>query len=233
MTHKDTDLRIRRTHKLLQDALIELIAEKGFDAITVGEIAERAMVNRATFYRHYQDKYDLAARIFEDIAKQLYDEQPRFRSPKEMVAYARSVDPADPPDEVIRLFEHVAEHAWLYRALLLQQGGAWFAARMRDYIVKTRREQGRRLLKDHPTLKEKIRQSGIPQELPVVMGAQVLIGTIVWWLESEETTSPRQMAEWFSRFLKGAISEYIPVWGLLPPGESSQQAKDQGEPGTT
>ena len=49
MSHEaGPDLRIRRTHKFLKDAMIQLIAEKGFDAITVGDIAERAMINRAT-----------------------------------------------------------------------------------------------------------------------------------------------------------------------------------------
>jgi AcrR family transcriptional regulator len=45
---------------------IELAAERGFDAITVGDIARRAGVNRATFYRHYQDKYDLAVVLMEE-----------------------------------------------------------------------------------------------------------------------------------------------------------------------
>ena len=54
MSHKEqTDLRVWRTHHFLQEAMVELITEKGFDAITVGDIAERAMINRATFYRHY------------------------------------------------------------------------------------------------------------------------------------------------------------------------------------
>ena len=67
MSHEEqTDLRIRRTHKFLQEAMIELITEKGFDVLTVGDFAARAMINRATFYRHYQDKYDLGARIFEE-----------------------------------------------------------------------------------------------------------------------------------------------------------------------
>ena len=52
-------LRMRRTRKALIQALIELTIEKGFAAITVQDIADRAMVNRATFYRHYLDKRDL------------------------------------------------------------------------------------------------------------------------------------------------------------------------------
>jgi AcrR family transcriptional regulator len=53
------DLRVRRTRKVLKSALIELTIEKGFAAVTVQDIADRAMINRATFYRHYLDKYDL------------------------------------------------------------------------------------------------------------------------------------------------------------------------------
>ena len=45
--------------RFLREALIDLIEEQGFDALRVGEITERAMVSRATFYRIYQDKYDL------------------------------------------------------------------------------------------------------------------------------------------------------------------------------
>ena len=69
MSQNSDDLRIRRTRKLLREALIALIEERGFDAITVGEIAERAMVSRAAFYRHYQDKYDLVEKIFAEMAE--------------------------------------------------------------------------------------------------------------------------------------------------------------------
>jgi AcrR family transcriptional regulator len=56
---KGLDLRVRRTRHLLQQAFMELMAEKSFQAITVQDIAERAMVNRATFYDHFVDKYAL------------------------------------------------------------------------------------------------------------------------------------------------------------------------------
>jgi AcrR family transcriptional regulator len=74
MTQKRPDLRVRRTHALLRETLIDLIAEKGFDAVSVGEIAERAMINRSTFYRHYPDKYALVTSIFEEAVDQLISE---------------------------------------------------------------------------------------------------------------------------------------------------------------
>jgi len=50
------DPRVRRTRRLLQQALTELMAEKSFRSITVQDIAERATVNRVTFYAHFADK---------------------------------------------------------------------------------------------------------------------------------------------------------------------------------
>lgn len=55
----EADPRVKRTRKLLQDALLELLAEKSFDAITVQDIADRSTINRATFYTHFADKYEL------------------------------------------------------------------------------------------------------------------------------------------------------------------------------
>ncbi|MFL5706619.1 MAG: TetR/AcrR family transcriptional regulator [Ktedonobacteraceae bacterium] len=56
---KDVDPRVKRTRQLLQQAFLELLQEKSFQAITVQDITERATVNRATFYAHYEDKYAL------------------------------------------------------------------------------------------------------------------------------------------------------------------------------
>lgn len=53
------DPRVRRTRKLLKQAFMDLMSEKGFDAMTVQDITERADINRATFYAHYTDKFEL------------------------------------------------------------------------------------------------------------------------------------------------------------------------------
>ncbi len=53
------DPRIRRTRQMLQSALLTLMQSHAFDEIAVQDIAEAATVNRATFYDHYTDKYDL------------------------------------------------------------------------------------------------------------------------------------------------------------------------------
>lgn len=54
------DPRVKRTRQLLLDAFLWLLSDRGFEDVTVQDIAGRATVNRATFYAHYKDKYDLA-----------------------------------------------------------------------------------------------------------------------------------------------------------------------------
>lgn len=64
---KKIDPRIIRTYKLLTDALIELLSEKNFEDIQVAEICERATLRRATFYKHFGDKYELFTYMIKEI----------------------------------------------------------------------------------------------------------------------------------------------------------------------
>jgi AcrR family transcriptional regulator len=57
------DLRITRTKKRIKDALIQLLQEKSYEQITIQDIADKAMINRNTFYLHYLDKADLLEKI--------------------------------------------------------------------------------------------------------------------------------------------------------------------------
>ena len=63
---KKEDLRVRRTKKLLSNALFNLIRKKPFEKITVCDICEEAMVHRATFYSHYSDKDELLIHAIND-----------------------------------------------------------------------------------------------------------------------------------------------------------------------
>lgn len=59
MSEEKTDRRVQRTRELLRRALMQLINEKGYDAVTIQDITERANLGRTTFYLHYQSKDDL------------------------------------------------------------------------------------------------------------------------------------------------------------------------------
>src|SRR5699024_4202269 len=62
-----TDLRIQRTRKFIMDAFIELSSDKEFNDITVKDIATEAMINRATFYYHFEDIYDLLEKVLSEV----------------------------------------------------------------------------------------------------------------------------------------------------------------------
>ncbi len=64
------DPRIKRTRQSLMKAFAELLAEKSFESITVQEITDRATVNRATFYAHFEDKYVLLDQAFTETFQQ-------------------------------------------------------------------------------------------------------------------------------------------------------------------
>ncbi|WP_285766942.1 TetR/AcrR family transcriptional regulator [Peribacillus sp. SI8-4] len=67
MAHAKTDPRVQRTRKLIMDSFIELSGKKEFKDITVKDITTEAMINRATFYYHFQDIYDLLERVLSEV----------------------------------------------------------------------------------------------------------------------------------------------------------------------
>ena len=64
-----TDMRVVRTRTLLKNALLELLAENSLEKITVMDICEKSMIHRATFYKHFEDKYQLFSYAIEDLTK--------------------------------------------------------------------------------------------------------------------------------------------------------------------
>jgi AcrR family transcriptional regulator len=71
----ESDPRVKRTRKLLQDALMELLGERSFQSISVQDIAERATLNRATFYTHFEDKYALVDYMIRDMFREALAER--------------------------------------------------------------------------------------------------------------------------------------------------------------
>jgi AcrR family transcriptional regulator len=69
------DPRVVRTRKLIQDAFLSLAGEKDFEAITVKDIADKATVNRVTFYAHYVDKYELLDNLLSETFASLVSER--------------------------------------------------------------------------------------------------------------------------------------------------------------
>lgn len=67
------DLRVIKSKQAIKEAFIELVEIKGFDKISVCDIANRANINRNTFYLHYEDKEDLVRKILYESVGKVYD----------------------------------------------------------------------------------------------------------------------------------------------------------------
>ena len=101
------DKRIRRTKKLLRQALTRLMQQKDFQSITVTDVVREADINRGTFYAHYRDVYDLREKIeaemIEDFRELIADLHPSGTSNLQPVL-ARAVDYLEENREIVEGF---------------------------------------------------------------------------------------------------------------------------------
>src|SRR5690349_4310201 len=100
------DRRVKRTQKLLAEALIELTLEKGYEAVTIRDITDRADVGYATFFRHYHDKDDL----LQDVSDVVLESLTRQLFPNDTKEDSEQIG--------IILFNYVQQHSAIIRVLL-------------------------------------------------------------------------------------------------------------------
>lgn len=174
------DLRVRRTHKLLWEALMAELSERPFDEITVKDICERAMVHRTTFYKHYEDKYALLEQgmrqMFDALVAGVHGPPSTF-----------SLD--NPPPYFIRLFEHVAAHQKFYRLMLCGEGVSRFQKLVKDYIAEVAEAKVHELTPSNQSL-------DVPTALHVQFFAGAVLSLLAWWLENDMPLSAHQMAQY-------------------------------------
>lgn len=197
MTQSTSNLRVRRTQKLLREALIELIEERGFEALTVGEITERAMVSRAAFYRNYQDKYDLVEQIFEEAMRAL-------------LAAVGELGQEHPAEVWVTFFEHIAQYERLYRALLGSKGSPWFVRKMRAALVSLVKERGH--LPHGPDANARLAHTFADGFVPDLMSTLfVEVEAITWWLEQGRPYTTREIAT-RTALLAAALFKEAGIW---------------------
>jgi AcrR family transcriptional regulator len=195
MTQQGKNLRLRRTQKLLREALIELIEERGFEALTIGELTSRAMVSRAAFYRNYQDKYDLVEQIFEEAMSAL-------------LSAVGELGREHPPSIWVKFFEHIAEYERLYRALLGSKGSPWFVRKMRASLAGLVKERGR--LPHGPDASSLPAHTFSDEFVPDLVSA-MFVEAITWWLEHGRPYTPKEIAT-RAALLASALFKEASVW---------------------
>lgn len=128
MAAQKEDRRIRRTKRLLRQALAELMNEKEFKDITVKEITDRADLNRGTFYFHYTDTYDLRTKIEDELIDEF----------KEVLAtYHPTVENYSARFIIEQAISFMEEQKFLIRTLFCNRSGEGLQAKFTDVIEET------------------------------------------------------------------------------------------------
>jgi AcrR family transcriptional regulator len=178
------DPRIARTRRSLQEALFELARERPLENITVGDIAERAEVNRSSFYQHYADKETLLADALDAAADEAEASLP------EAVEIGEA-----PPDAVAAYFAHIADNAELYRRVLGDHGSAVATARLRQRVERIVSDEIRRSdTVDYPDLPIDVVAAGITGSVLGIIGS---------WLGRDPLPPPETVAGWVWRVILG------------------------------
>jgi AcrR family transcriptional regulator len=161
------DRRIQRTQQLLRGALLSLIREKGFEALSVKDIIDRANVGRATFYAHFDNKEDLLASGIEGLKMSLKERQRQALSQsttRDETLFGFSYD----------LFVHANEHRDVFQAMVGKRSGAVIQQLLRKMLVDLSRDEVEVIVQ---------RRGGesIPTEAVVQYVAGGLFGLLIWW----------------------------------------------------
>jgi AcrR family transcriptional regulator len=165
MKARAVDRRIQRTRQLLHGSLMALIQEKGFEALSVQDIIDRANVGRATFYAHFDSKEDLLASGIENLRAALKEQQRRAvsagRSDERLFAFSRE------------LFIHANEHRTVFRAMVGKRSGAVVQQLLQKMLVDLVREEVK------GTWTEKEKETPIEAVSQFIGGG--LFGLLMWW----------------------------------------------------
>ena len=175
------DRRSQRTLQLVSEAFVQLLKEKGYSAITVSDIIERANIGRSTFYAHYRDKEDLFVTQLDHVIEGLS----RYMPDQREIPFFPSLG----------LFQHVGEEYELYKAIVWTPGLDLFIKHLHTSLSQ-RIEQG-------------FQKSGRKFEVPIPMMASFIAGSFMtllrWWLENKMIYSPEQMDELFKKLTMTGI----------------------------
>jgi AcrR family transcriptional regulator len=178
------DRRVQRTRKLLRDAMMSLILEEGYDAISIQDITEKANLGRATFYLHFKDKDELLLDVIEQFIEDFMAQVPQISQAQWRL---------DDTKAITRLFDFAAEHYDLYRILIIGSGGITAANQLRHSVAEN----------IAGIIQKEIDEQGAQPVIPVDFIANhfagSLLATIYWWLDSDLAYSAEEMAEMFQK----------------------------------
>ncbi len=179
MRQDKQDRRSQRTRRLVMSAMMDLLAEKSYDAITVQDLLDRANIGRSTFYSHYFDKEDVLASVAEQMLETL-------RKPLSHRDAGQGIIPSR------ELFQHALQNQQHLRTML--------RGRAREVVWDAAQASlGRTIEQALAAPFAKNRSPSVPLPVLAEYLAGAFLNLLKWWIETEMPYSPAQMDDIFQQ----------------------------------
>lgn len=188
------DRRVQKTRQLLQKAVVDLVIEKGFEAITVQDILDKANVGRSTFYSHYQDKGELLHSCFDELNVLLGQHAINLSD-----GSRNSPDLVIITDFTFNLFKFAERNGQLFKALFKQQNLSEF---VHNFLFDRLNDPLKRRM-----AREK--NSSIPSEIVTNYFINAFLGILKWWVSNDMPCTAEEIDRYFKQLVMPSIKSVI------------------------
>ncbi|NTU52398.1 MAG: TetR/AcrR family transcriptional regulator [Chlorobiaceae bacterium] len=219
MGEKKEDRRVGRTRRLMQEALMALVEEKGYERITVQDILDWADVGRSTFYAHFRDKDELLLSWFEHL-RTLFEQQ------QQALLTARRTGNAPEVNIVLDLFRYTGKHHKLYKAISGRESGEMIRKYLHRYLSGLLQPVLEGLRVSRRTLP-------VPVEVTTHQLVSSLLSLMTWWLDHNMPYPPEKMEEMFRILTRPSIEAALGKGAARPKEEAAVNPKGNDDSATS
>lgn len=197
------DRRKARTKKLLRQALIDVMEEKGVELITVSALTEKADINRGTFYLHYTDAPDFLKQIKSEIYAGLRAHLAQLNP----YDYLKNASKNEPDPNMVQLIEYFAEHADFFKVILGPKGDPAFSREIKEFLKKNHISK---ILDLQPDLKYAV----VPKSFMIEYFAASNLSMLLHWMETGMQQPPGTIALMITHIVGNGTKHLL---GIEPP----------------
>ncbi|WEV45757.1 TetR/AcrR family transcriptional regulator [Streptococcaceae bacterium ESL0687] len=176
------DLRVVRTNRLIINSFLQLLREKSFDKITISEISNHAMINRATFYAHFKNKDDLYESLIDYFFEDISDIINREDLTDERTVNVKNIEGA--LEEIYHFIKKNPE----FGLILLDSGNERLIRRkLLDFLDDKYLELLAQL---------DIREDGlqVPTDFVVSYIIGIFTSSLKWWMDNLDKITPQELS---------------------------------------
>ncbi len=188
---KKEDRRVQRTRNMLHEAFVELMIEKGYAAITVQDIIDKANVGRSTFYSHFLDKEQLLSGTIDKLREFLIQQSVNRSLPEIPGEYRFGFS--------LAMLQHVQSDKVMYKATVGKKGGAFVLQHIQNMIADLARDEIAALLPPSASLP-------IPQEVAVKFVVNTFLTLLAWWVDKDMPCSAADVDRIFHKLTLSGLN---------------------------